>query len=276
MKCISCETEINPKWKHAIDINVCPFCGQHIMEEHLKNLLTTLGETMEKLKAYPDQVNDWLLSNHNYIKTDSPNLKLYLPKEAFKELKRELDEEEFQEKKRSVVKIKNGTTGEEEEVVVEKTMSDAKTNSFFERAEALPPSGKSKKDAPKSIAERTQHLKKLKEQIESEGAQAIVNETGQAAVIRPSEMAEADPEEVAGWQAMLDEGDIVNSGLSGMSSGEDDDDIPPAVLAMSKRASKHSGGETNEQDLESLRRMQAKVQGSAKRLASGKGGFSRS
>lgn len=275
MKCISCETEINPKWKHAIDINVCPFCGQHIMEEHLKNLLTTLGETMDKLKAYPEQVSDWLLSNHNYIKTDSPNLKLYLPKEAFKELRRELDEEEFQEKKRSVVKIKNGLTGEEEEVVVEKAMSDSKTNSFFERAEALPPSGKNKKDGPKSVAERTQHLKNLKAQIESEGSQALINETGKAAMIPASNMTEADPEEVAGWQAMLGETDMVSSGLAGMSNGDDEDDIPPAVLAMSKRASKHSGGETNEQDLEALRRMQAKVQGSAKRLASGKGGFSR-
>src|SRR5579885_95705 len=115
MKCITCEVEINPKWKHAIDINVCPFCGQHIMEEHLKNLLTSLGETMEKLQAYPQQLDDWLLSNYNYIKTDSPNLKMYLPKETVKELRKELDEAEFQEKKRSVVKVKNAVTGEEEE-----------------------------------------------------------------------------------------------------------------------------------------------------------------
>jgi len=274
MKCITCEVEINPKWKHAIDINVCPFCGQHIMEEHLKNLLTSLGETMEKLQAYPQQLDDWLLSNYNYIKTDSPNLKMYLPKETVKELRKELDEAEFQEKKRSVVKVKNAVTGEEEEVVVEKAMSDNKANSFFERAEALRPSEKGKKDGPKSIAEKTQHLKKLKEQIEEEGAKGIVSEAGMAAMISPEDMQSADPETVAQLQSLIDSGDIVASGLP-PSPSDDDDEIPSVVLAMASKAKKGSSGEPNDADLESLRRMQSKVQSAQKKLASGKGGFSR-
>jgi hypothetical protein len=49
MKCVTCQTEINPKWKHAIDINVCPFCGKNIMEEHLKNCLVSLAAAMEEM-----------------------------------------------------------------------------------------------------------------------------------------------------------------------------------------------------------------------------------
>src|SRR5208282_6533600 len=126
MRCISCETEINPKWKHAIDINVCPFCGKHIMEEHLKNLFSSLGQTMDQLQQYPDQLNDWMLSNHNYIKTDSPNLKGYLPIDTIKEMRREIDDAEFQEKKSTTVKIKL-PDGTEQDVIVEKRQSDAKT-----------------------------------------------------------------------------------------------------------------------------------------------------
>src|SRR5271154_6066712 len=122
MKCVSCETEINPKWKHAIDINVCPFCGQHIMEEHLKNCVAALAAAMEEMQKYPEQLNDWMLSNHSYIKTDSPDLKNYLPKELIKELRKEIDDAEFQDKKQTMVTIKLPGGGTEE-VLVEKTQS---------------------------------------------------------------------------------------------------------------------------------------------------------
>src|SRR5277367_6689273 len=132
MKCISCEIEINPKWKHAIDQNICPFCGQSIMEELLKGLLSTLQDTMEKLQSYPDQINDWLLSNYNFIKTDNPSLVTYVPKEIIRELKKELDSEDF-DRKRTTIKVKTAD-GEEEEVVTEKIQSDSKTAGFFERS----------------------------------------------------------------------------------------------------------------------------------------------
>src|SRR5574338_267235 len=99
MKCISCETEINPKWKHAIDINVCPFCGEHIMEEHLKNCLSNLAVAMEDMLKYPDQLNDWLLSNHQFIKTDSPDIGKYMPAEMLKQLRKAEEEKDFQSRK---------------------------------------------------------------------------------------------------------------------------------------------------------------------------------
>jgi hypothetical protein len=280
MKCISCETEINPKWKHAIDINVCPFCGKHIMEEHLKNLLTALTESMDHLQQYPEQLNDFLLSNYNYIKTDSPDLKLYLPKEAFKEMRKSLDEEEFQEKKKSIAKIKvpDGEGGyTEEEIVVEKVQSDNRTQTFHDRANNMLKAEKAVDGEPKSVAEKTRDLKAVAEKIKREVA-ASTKEGGVASMISREMIAEADPEAVAEFQSLISTGDIVASGLpatSSMSDG-DDDEIPSVVLAMAqmKKGGGADGG-ANEKDLRALANMQAKVQGGAKRLNSGKGSFSR-
>lgn len=276
MKCVSCETEINPKWRHAIDINVCPFCGKYILEEHLKNLFTSLATTMESLQNYPDQLNDWLLSNYNYIKTDSLNLKDYLPKEALKEMRKELDNEEFQEKKKSIVKVKTGD-GKIEEVIVEKVQSDAKANGFFERAEAFKSPDRDKEEDSKSVSEKTQHLKKMAQQIKSdlkEGSKGHISQAHLASMINSEINNETlENSEVAELQAAIDGGNIV-SGLPDPADGTDEDDrIPSAVLAMASRA-KNNNNAVNK-DLETLHEMQNKVKNAQKKLASGKGGFSR-
>jgi len=69
MKCTSCSSEINPKWKHAVDQNLCPFCGQLIMDAALKALLSTLSVTLEKLTEHPDHLEDWLRT-HGYVRED--------------------------------------------------------------------------------------------------------------------------------------------------------------------------------------------------------------
>ena len=81
MQCMSCNSEIDPKWKFAIDNNSCPFCGQVILPEDLKELLSSLRSNIDSLmESYSNQLDDWMLSNFNYIKTDSPNIKDYIPK----------------------------------------------------------------------------------------------------------------------------------------------------------------------------------------------------
>ena len=280
MKCISCETEINPKWAHAIDINVCPFCGKHIMEEHLKNCIVGLAAAMEDMQKYPDQLDDWLLSNHNYIKTNSPNLKNFLPKDVIKEMRKELDDEEFHEKKKTVEKIKvsDGMGGfTEEEVIVEKVQSDNKTKSFHDRANNMLKQEKAVEGEPKSVTEKTRHYKAMADKIKQEAA-IHAKEGGMASMTSPEMMSQADPEAVADFQSMISTGDIVASGLPATSTADgDDDEIPSVVLAMA--SIKKSGGATdggaNEKDLAALRNMQAKIQGGAKRLNSGKGSFSR-
>lgn len=278
MKCVSCETEINPKWKHAIDMNVCPFCGKHIMEEHLKNCLTALAAAMEAMVKYPTQLDDWMLSNHNYIKTDSPDLPLYLPKEVIKDLTKQLNDAEFQEKKKSIVRIKT-QDGDgniiEQDVEVEKAMSDNKTQSFHDRANNMLKQEKAVDGEPKSVTEKTRNLKATAEEIRKKLAREQA-EGGVASMISRENMAEADPEAVAEFQQVISSGDIVASGLPPASDG-DDDEIPSVVLAMANMKNQKGGndGGPNAKDMEALARMQAKVQGGAKRLSSGKGSFSR-
>lgn len=272
------------------------------MEELLKSLLSTLQNTMEKLHSYPDQLNDWLLSNYSFIKTDSPDLKNYMPKEALKELRKELDHEDF-ERKRSVIKVKTGD-GEEEEVVTEKVQSDSKTAGFFERSGLIkrgtndgdvdsvpdeddvqlnPVKGPAKPKTFKTQAERNNHFKKLKEKIETEGSQAVISEKGLAAMIDPNNLDSANPEEVAAYQSMIGDGDIIKSALP--STLDDEDGMTDRILAANLAAKGNKGkghsGDYNPQDVQSLQRMQAKVRDAHKAFENGdnrdgKNGFSRS
>lgn len=273
MKCISCEIEINPQWKHAIDINVCPFCGKHIMEEHLKNLLTSLRSTMDALQPYMDQLDDFLLSNYNYIKTDSPDLKNYLPMEAVKQLRKEIDDAEFQEKKKSVVKIKTRDEDgniTEQDVVVEKIASDSRTQTFHERANSMLKQEKAVDGEPKSVAEKTRDLRKLKAEIEAAGSAAI-EENGMVSMISPTMLDQADPNAVAELQAAIT-GEVV-SGLPSPSTG-DDDEIPSVVLNMANKAAHKNSNSAAERDMKTLQEMQNRVQNTQRKL--GTGGFSRS
>ncbi len=285
MKCISCEVEINPQWKHAIDINVCPFCGKHIMEEHLKNLFASLRETMEALHEYPDQLNDWMLSNHNYIKTDSPDIGKYMPKEMLQELKKTEDEKEFQKKKESqnqkfTVKVKN-ENGEEEEVVAEKIQSEEKTNDFFKRAEVIK-SNKNNAPSPapgtanfQSPTEKTQHLKKVAAQIKRAGSQGL--DAGGGGFNIPAAMLEnADPEAVAEYQSLISGGEVASS----LSSDSDDyEDIPGGDFILQANlaaAAGKTGSSTNAKDMAALQRLQEKASSSKRRMSGGGGSFSRS
>lgn len=261
MKCKSCEMNIDPKWSHALNNNICPGCGSSIMEEHLKNLITSLSDIMKELQQYPEQLNDWLLSNYNYIKTDSPNIVQFVPKEILKDIKKEINNEDF-EKKKSIIKVKTGNV--EEEVVVEKIQSDAKTEGFFDRAYTEI----GKKEGPKSVAERTQYFKEMAQKIKSEAAQGHISQASLASMIdEPIEDAS-----VMALEAAIT-GNVVSS-LPEETSG-DEEEIPSAVLAMASRAKKNNNGTPNEADLQALEQMQNKAKNANKRLQSGKGGFSR-
>lgn len=286
MKCISCNVEINPQWTHAIDMNVCPFCGKHIMEEHLKNLFGTLRETMEALANYPDQLNDWMLSNHNYIKTDSPDIGKYMPKEMLKELQKIEDDKDFQKRKESqkfTVKVK--TENGEEEIVAEKIQSEEKTNDFFKRAEVIKNNAPTKQQQGPNIyqspTEKTQHLKAMAQQIKKAGSQGLTDVSG-GSMMLPAEMLDnADPEAVAEYQQMIGGGDIASS----INSDSDfDDDLPGGdfilqanMAAAAGKSINSAGGGANAKDLAHLQRLQSKVSEARRNVSSGaKGSFSRS
>jgi hypothetical protein len=274
MRCISCEVEINPKWTHAIDINVCPFCGSNIMEEHLKNLLSSLADVMNKLQAYPDQLNDWMLSNFNYIKTDSSKLIEFLPKEQIKEQMKDLkkieQDKDFQERKDRAFTVKVKTDSGEQEVKAEKIQDEEKTNEFFKRAEAVKPNI----DGFRSTAEKTEHLKRLALQIKQAGSTAITSDSGENSYITPEMIEEADPDAVAEMESLFSSNEV-SSSLGESSSGEEE--IPSVVLNMANRAKGKHG--SNPADLFKLQQLQNRLQESRRNFESGtnrgKGSFSR-
>lgn len=280
MKCVSCETEINPQWAHAIDSNICPFCGRSILEEHLKKLLSTLRETMEQLQGYSTQLDDWMLSNHNYIKTDSEKIVDYIPKELLDVLKKANDDREFQDRKKFTVKVQ--TENGEEEVSAEKLQSEKKTNDFFKRAEVIraPSNQQPSPNATPSFqspGEKTEYLKKVVQQIKKTGSPLLTDSTGSSMNL-PAEMLEqADPEAVAEFQQLISGGEGISSSLPDSM----DDEVPPGILAANIAAAARAkgGGASNSADLMKLQQMQDRVSRSTQNFESGanrgKGGFSR-
>jgi hypothetical protein len=286
MKCVSCNEYVDPKWVHAININICPWCGLHIMEEHLKNLFSTLRETMDSLAVYPEQVNDWLLSNHNYIKTDSPNIINYIPSDALKSLKKSEDDKDFLNRKESAkftVKVK--TENGEEEVIAEKIQSEETTNEFFKRAEVIKSNSPNQTkqqlgpNAYQSTAEKTEYLKKMAQQIKRTGSQGLTDPSGGSMALSAEMLDQADPEAVAEFQQMIAGGEVASS----LEQDSMDDDLPggdfilQANMAAAQGKSAGSGSQANAKDMAHLQRLQAKVSQARQNVASGnKGSFSRS
>lgn len=284
MKCISCSADIDPKWKFAIEQNTCPLCGQLIMEEELKHLLTSLSDIMNKLEQYPEQLNDWLLSNFNYIKTDSPKLNIYASpsmksdkaKHDNSELSsnlvdlEELEVTEHGSKKDNKFIVKVKTDSGEQEVEAEKIQPEEKTNEFFKRAEAVKPNI----DGFRTTAEKTEHLKKIALQIKRAGSTSITSETGENSIISPEMMEDADPDTIAEMESLFTENQISSS----LNTSSDDDEIPPVVLNMANRA-KNSKHTSNPADILKLQQLQNRLQESRKNFESGnnrgKGSFSR-
>ena len=246
MKCMSCETEINPKWKHAIDSNICPFCGNVIMDINLRDLLHSLRENLEAFpQEFSPHLDDWLFSNYNYIKTDSAKLIQNKPDNSDK-----LDNKKFLVK----VDTENGS----QEIVAEKIQSEERTNGFFKRADVVRPNI----DGFNSISEKAEYLKKVVQKIKKTGSN--------------SDEQDADPELMAQIAEDLETSENLSI-QSSLASNNDDDEIPSVVLNM---ANQQKGSKTaNLKDLMSLQQMQDRANNSKRSFESGenrgKGGFSR-
>lgn len=259
MRCISCEVEINPKWAHAIEQNICPFCGAQIMDDNLKESLSSLKNIMSGLSHYNEQLDDWLLYNFNYIKVDSPDLINYVDKdvisEFFNNLKKSASDQSFNDRKKHIVKVK--TELGEEDVEVEKTQSIEDTNSFFDRAEV-------KKNKFSSVSEKTEHLKALKKQIEETGSSSVINESGLSDMIE-SELNDVD----SGDYQSLVSGNEISSSLPDIGDG---DEIPSVVLAMEKRSNSKNNSNA---DFEKLKAMRDRTNASKNNFSKAKGSFTR-
>jgi predicted RNA-binding Zn-ribbon protein involved in translation (DUF1610 family) len=64
MQCKSCQSIVDPKWKYAIDSNICPSCGGEIMSVELKTCLAGLNAIHSQYyETYEIEIKDWITSN---------------------------------------------------------------------------------------------------------------------------------------------------------------------------------------------------------------------
>ena len=269
MKCFSCETEINPKWKNAIENNVCPFCGDKIVDEVLKTLLNTLRETMEGLKDFQKEVDDYLFANHNYIKTDAENLYTFVPKEILKDVLKD-DDVEFQKRKNKRFKTKIDAGNGEEEITVEQIQSDEKTSEFAKRAEAVKPNI----EGFSSVAEKTQHLKAMAQKIRREGNSTSKPGIITADMIQDMETNEDEVDVELLQSQIMNSGNMIDEELSPFEESLPfNEDLPRSPFA---NMTKQGKSQQQQNDIDKLRNLQARSGNAAReRALSGQGSFSR-
>lgn len=68
MICKSCKEIIPSKFAHAIKTNICPFCGEEIMDSELQSVLSELQSVMKNAEPYMEAVEEWLSSNYSLKK----------------------------------------------------------------------------------------------------------------------------------------------------------------------------------------------------------------
>jgi hypothetical protein len=235
------------------------------MNDRLKELLACLKETMQELTQYPQELNDWMLSNHSYIKTDSPNLVNYLPEETLNELKQAKEDKELQERRKFKVKVK-GKDGKVEEVDAEKIQSEEKTNEFFERAGVI--SGPSKSSGSSSgvspAAEKTANLKKMAAQIKMEGAGSLI--------MTKEEFENFNSNEPNEYSSLISGGNDVNH--IDQDGAMDDIKVPGFIINANQAAASKLGGgmSRSSKEADDLKSLQAQV---SKSKELGAGGFGR-
>ncbi len=241
MKCTSCSSDINPKWKHAVDTNLCPFCGQLIMDAELKALLSTLTTTLEQLSGHSEYVEDWLRT-HGYVREDKI---VYVQAPAPATV----------EAAKAVPALPKDTLQIQDQEV---------TNKFFKNAEAT------------KIVSKTQHLKEMAAQIKKQGVASLTADP-YGGMISAEALNNADPEVVADLQEILGSSQEIASSLP--ATGDDEDEIHPIALAMAQVAGGGNKGQSNAKDLMKLQQLQSKTSHARNRMLSGSGGkgsFSRS
>ncbi len=253
MECLSCSTEINPKWAHAINQNICPFCGEEIMPEDLKQKINALSVAMSEMLEYQKELNDWMLSNHNYIKTDDDNLVKFVPKELLRSYHQGgTSKEVIQEGNKYTVKVTHDD-GTEEDVDSFKLASEEKAAEFAKRAGVRPSKLNKLKDMVKNIQNTGGGMSDMSGMMD----------------LPPGMLANADPDAIADYQNILD-GDSPFAGGPVNDASEFDPPGFAEVMAHNTGMTQSKNGGHNAKDLALSEKMRAKAQ----RSGFG-GGFSR-
>jgi len=260
MRCKSCTNEVPPKFSHAIKTNICPFCGEEIMDSELQLALTGLQEAMLAVEEYPDEMHDWLKCNYQLVaesgtvplsQYEADLVEIADLRSSVEELKEKLANAKPTPKSgltgptklpSEIAKDKNGNALEGE------ALADPETNSkFFKNALVKQP------------VDAAQHYKNMVKKIKETGTMGSSEGGSGGGAITPEMMAaytsgeESDPSE---YNELFGGGPI-NSAID--SDYDDENEIPAAALQMMHSA-KSQSGDYNARDVAKLQELQKKAQ----------------
>lgn len=258
MKCKFCQGDVPPKFSHAILVNICPLCGEAIMDDELQIALKSLKEAMAAVISYPQEIMDWLKSNYSLQSEDDVQDKINVAVQtavaaaelkAKEHLHRQLEMRQPQIKfvqeqaKEEVVLDENGN-----QISGPSIQPSNQTSKFFKNAQAT------------RVLNQQSHFKDLIKQIKKSGAEGGSGEGG-GGVVTP-EMAmnmgnELDYEERTQLRAAF--GDDSPESDYGRDPADIDyeDEIPSIVLNMAS-GGKGGGSNVNHRDLQKLQNLQYK------------------
>jgi hypothetical protein len=179
MKCMSCNADIPPQWVKAIQSNICPGCGEQIMNEASKELLDELRGAISRMPNDAEGLAGWILSNYELRKVGDAEPVNFHRKSS----KKQTEDEEVSEMK---LKIANNPVQQFlKRTNVEKQVTASKQSALAKLAQKIK-SG--------AIEEEGQF-----EPTEEESEPEEDNEeyTGEVPIKLSSALATVDPESVA-------------------------------------------------------------------------------
>ncbi len=272
MKCKTCEGDVPPKFAHAIATNICPFCGQEIMDSELQSALTELKQVMTASESYPEEIFDWLKCNFNLVLNEG-----LVPEEEYNGLEDQYETalEKITELQTQLANVKptprSGKAAmEKRNVEVDKDeegndiggeviQDQETTNKFFKNAQVKAP------------GDNASYYRDMVKQIKKTGTMGLMSEGGGTGMITPDMLDAVDSEEAAEYQAMLSGGSsFINSSVSSDDYGGDDE-IPAVALAMMNRAKSSQGGDYNARDVAKLQELQKKASRVSREMNEGGG-----
>lgn len=253
MKCKSCEGEVPPKFAHAIAMNMCPLCGEEIMDKELQVILVELKSCMtDGVAQYPETIFDWLKSNYHLYTEDEVQAKVKEAEvktaEAVKATIVATTGNKGLPTKESAKKIELDKDGNQ--VAGPALQSQEKTNKFFKNA------------LIDKTVDQQSHFKNIVKQIKKSGSPMLFDEEGTSGVITPDmaeQMGQMDAEEVAALNAAFgnDEESGINSGLDS-SDMDYEDEIPAIVSSNPAFMQQGNSGQVNMKDVARLQNQQLK------------------
>ena len=255
MKCKSCTNDVPPKFSHAIKTNICPFCGEEIMDSELQSALGDLQVAMEATDYYQEEIHDWLKCNYGLVpelgtvafsvhqdvleKLEAANSKVIELQDQLSNAKPVPKSGKIAPLKMpsEIAKDKEGNALEGEQLADSET-----TNKFFKAAGVKP-------------VDAAAHYKNMVKQIKQNGSAGLMSEGGAAGVITPEMLAAADQVDSSEYAELFDDGGPVGSAVD--SDYEDDTEIPAVALQFMNSA-KGKSGDYNARDVAKLQELQRK------------------